>query len=216
MAGSLSAMVNSARLATEEWDRLPVTVFDSGNLTLGTGLQVLAAAKAAREGRQMDEIVTLLQDLAARTYCFAALDTVEFLRRSGRLSRFQSSLASILRIKPVLRMNNGQFDMERVRTRKAALARVLQLLNELGPLGELVLVHTHAAEAAEALGREARHLAPEGTFSMSAEVTPVIGTHIGPGAAGFVAVKARQWVRPPTDEAATTGLAHGVFEGTSR
>ncbi len=58
VAGSLSAMVNSARLAAEEWDRLPVTVFDSGNLTLGTGLQALAAARAAAEGRTMDEIVS--------------------------------------------------------------------------------------------------------------------------------------------------------------
>ena len=192
VAGSLSAMVNSARLAAEEWDKLPVTVFDSGNLTLGTGLQVLAAARAAAEGRTMDEIVALLEDLAARTYCFAALDTVEFLRRSGRLTRFQSGLASVLQIKPLLKMNNGEFEMERVRTRKAALARVIELLSGLGPLEELALVHTHAPEEAEALGREASHLVPEGVLSLSAEVTPVIGTHIGPGAVGFVAIKARE------------------------
>jgi DegV family protein with EDD domain len=192
VAGSLSAMVNSARLAAEEWHRLPVTVFDSGNLTLGTGLQALAAAKAAAEGRTMGEIVTFLEDQALRTYCFAALDTVEFLRRSGRLTRFQSSLASVLQIKPLLKMNNGEFEMERVRTRKAALARVIELLSGLGSLEELALVHTHAPEEAEALGREARYLAPEGMMSLSAEVTPVIGTHIGPGAVGFVAVKARE------------------------
>jgi DegV family protein with EDD domain len=192
IAGSLSAMVNSARLAAEEWDKLPVTVFDSGNLTLGTGLQVLAAARAAAEGRGMGEIVPLLEDQAARTYCFAALDTVEFLRRSGRLTRFQSSLASVLRIKPLLKMNNGEFEMERVRTRKAALARVIELLSGLGSLEELALVHTHAPEEAEALGREASYLDPEGVLSLSAEATPVIGTHIGPGAVGFVAIKARE------------------------
>jgi DegV family protein with EDD domain len=192
VAGSLSAMVNSARLAAEEWDRVPVTVFDSGNLTLGTGLQVLAAARAAAEGRTMDQIVTLLEDTASRTYCFAALDTVEFLRRSGRLTRFQSSLALVLRIKPLLKMNNGEFDMERIRTRRAALARVIELLSGLGSLEELTLVHTHAPEQAEALGREAGFLVPEAGFSLSAEVTPVIGTHIGPGAVGFVAVKARE------------------------
>jgi DegV family protein with EDD domain len=190
VAGSLSAMVNSARLAAEEWDRLPVTVFDSGNLTLGTGLQVLAAARAAAEGSAMDEIAALLNDLASRTYCFAALDTVEFLRRSGRLTRFQWGLASVLRIKPLLKMNNGEFDMERIRTRKAALARVLELLSGLGSLEELALVHTHAPEEAEALGLEAGSLVPEGGFSLSAEVTPVIGTHIGPGAVGFVAIQA--------------------------
>jgi fatty acid-binding protein DegV len=62
----------------------------------------------------------------------------------------------------------------------------------LGPLEELTLVHTHAPEGAEALGHRARHLAPKGTYSLSAEVTPVIGTHIGPGAVGFVAIKARE------------------------
>ena len=190
IAGSLSAMVNSARLAAEEWVRLPVTIFDSGNLTLGTGLEVLAAARAAAEGRAMDDIVALLEDQSRRTYCFAALDTVEYLRRSGRLTRFQSGLASVLRIKPLLRMNHGNFDMERVRTRGKALDRVLELLNGLGPLEELALVHTHAPQAAEALGRRATHLAPGGVISLSAEVTPVIGTHIGPGAVGFVAVQA--------------------------
>ncbi len=192
VAGSLSAMVNSARLAAEEWDKLPVIVFDSGNLTLGTGLQVLAAARSAAEGHAMDDIVALLEDQSSRTYCFAALDTVEFLRRSGRLTRFQSSLASVLQIKPLLKMNSGEFDMERVRTRKRALARVIELLNGLGPLEELTLVHTGAPEEAEALGREAMYLAPNGELSLTAEVTPVIGTHIGPGAVGFVAVKARQ------------------------
>ena len=192
IAGSLSAMANSARLAAEQWHKLPVTVFDSGNLTLGTGLQAVAAARAAAGGRSMAEIVAMLEDLASRTYCFAALDTVEFLRRSGRLTRFQWALASVLQIKPLLKMNDGEYDMERIRTRKAALARVVDLLGGLGPLKELALVHTHAPEEAEALGREARHLDPEGALSLSAEVTPVIGTHIGPGAVGFVAIQARE------------------------
>ena len=191
IASSLSAMANSARLAAEQWDKLPVTVFDSGNLTLGTGLHVIAAAQAAAEGRSMAEIVAQLEDLSARTYCFAALDTVEFLRRSGRLTRFQWALASVLQIKPLLKMNHGDFDMERVRTRRAALDRVLELVGELGPLEELALVHTHAPEEAEALARQAGDLIPGGAISLSAEVTPVIGTHIGPGAVGFIAVQAR-------------------------
>ena len=191
IASSLSAMANSARLAAEQWDRLPVTVFDSGNLTLGTGLQVVAAAQAAAEGQSMGEIVSRLEDLSARTYCFAALDTVEFLRRSGRLTRFQWALASVLQIKPLLKMNHGEYEMERVRTRKAALDRVVELLAGLGPLEELALVHTHAPEEAKALERQAGHLIPRGKAPLSAEVTPVIGTHIGPGAVGFIAVQAR-------------------------
>jgi len=191
IASSLSAMANSARLAAEQWDKLPVTVFDSGNLTLGTGLQAIAAAKAAAKGHSMAKIVDELEDLSARTYCFAALDTVEFLRRSGRLTRFQWGLASVLQIKPLLKMNHGDYEMERVRTRRAALARVVELLGELGMLEELALVHTHAPEEAKKLADQASHLIPGGATSLSAEVTPVIGTHIGPGAVGFIAIQAR-------------------------
>jgi DegV family protein with EDD domain len=192
MSESLSAMVNSARLAAEQWSGLPVTVFDSTNLTLGTGLQVLAAARAAAEGRSMPDIVALLQDLAARTYCFAALDTVEFLRRSGRLTRFQWGLASVLRIKPLLKMHAGEPEMERVRTSARARDRVLELTTQLGPLEELAVVHTHALEQAEALRAAAQHLFPSDEKPLFAEVAPTIGAHIGPGAVGFVAITARQ------------------------
>lgn len=190
IGASLSAMVNSARLAAEETGAVPVTVLDSGNLTLGTGLQVLAAARAAAEGRSLDEVVALVEDMAGRTYCFAALDTLEYLRRSGRLSRFQWGLGAILRIKPILKMNDGEVDMERVRTERHSLDRVLERVQELGPLEDLVLVHTHAPERARALRAQAGHLFPERASALSAEVTPVIGSHIGPGAVGFVAVRA--------------------------
>jgi DegV family protein with EDD domain len=192
ISASLSAMVNSARLAAEEWHRLPVTVFDSGNLTLGTGLQVVAAAQAAAEGRSLAEIVAMLQDLAARTYCFAALDTVEFLRRSGRLTRFQWGLASVLQIKPLLKMHAGEPEMERVRTAAKAVERLLELTTELGQLQELAVVHTHAPDSAEALRQRGRHLFPSDQAPLFAEVAPVIGAHIGPGAVGFVAIKARE------------------------
>ena len=186
---SLSAVVNSARLAAQQ-SAVPVIVFDSGQLTLGTGLQVLAAAQAAAAGRSMADIMALLEDQAAHTHAFAALDTVEFLRRSGRLSRFQSSLASVLQIKPLLKMHRGEMGMERVRTRRRATERLIELVSDLGPLAELALVHTHNPAGAEALRRQAQHLFPAGKEPLRAEVTPVIGSHVGPGAVGFVAVTA--------------------------
>lgn len=192
IGSSLSAVINSARLAAEEPGTIPVTAFDSGNLTLGTGLQAVMAAEAAAEGRSMAEIVAMLENLRERTYCFAALDTLEFLRRSGRLTRFQSSLGSVLQLKPILKMHGGEVEMERVRTRARAIERVIELVEELGPLEELTLVHTHAPDRSEALRRRARDLFPSTGAPMSAEVTPVIGAHIGPGAVGFVAIQARQ------------------------
>jgi DegV family protein with EDD domain len=192
ISSALSAIVDVALLAAKEFTEVPVTVFDSGQLTLGTGLLVLSAAQAAERGNSLEEILSALEDQAARTYCFAALDTLEFLRRSGRLTRFQSSLGSMLQVKPLLKMHRGQMDMERVRTRNGATERLIALARELGPLEELALVHTHAPEKAQALRHKARNLFPEGKDPMSAEVTPVIGAHIGPGAAGFVAITARK------------------------
>jgi DegV family protein with EDD domain len=133
----------------------------------------------------------VLEDQAVRTHCIAALDTLEYLRRSGRLSRFQSTLGSVLQIKPVLRMHSGEFDMERVRTRNGAASRVMELVTQLAPFEELTLVHTHAPQKVALLRQQASHLFPAGDEPIVAEVTPLIGTHIGPGAAGFVAIQAR-------------------------
>jgi DegV family protein with EDD domain len=191
IASSLSAVVNSARLAAEELTEVPITVFDSGQLTLGTGLQVLSAARAAADGASVDEIVASLKEQGGRTYAVAALDTLEFLRRSGRLSRFEAGLGSLLQVRPLLKMHNGDMDMERARTRRRAVDRVIELVAELGPLEELALVHTHVPERVETLRQQAQHLFPESNMPLVAEVTPVIGAHVGPGAVGFVAVKAR-------------------------
>jgi DegV family protein with EDD domain len=188
---TLSAVANSAQLAAEEIDSVAVTVFDSGNLTLGTGLQALAAGRAVSAGRTVDEIVALLQDQRHRTHSFAALDTLEFLRRSGRLSRFQSELGSVLQVKPLIKVHDGEMHMERVRTRKRAVRHLMDLVHELGPLEELAVVHTHALERAVSLQRRAAHLFPAGKIPLMAEVTPVIGAHVGPGAVGFVAIKAK-------------------------
>lgn len=188
ISSSLSAVANSARLAAEEVDSGQVTILDSGNLTVGTGLLALTAARAVADGMDVHDILALLRDQIPRTHCFAALDTLDFLRRSGRLTRFQASLGALLQVKPVLTMSDGSFEMERVRTRKRALTRVIELAEMLGPREELAVVHTHSPEEAQRLRAQAIHLFPEGVSPLFAEVTPVIGAHIGPGAVGFVAI----------------------------
>jgi len=188
---SLSAVVDVARLAAKETEAVPVTVFDSRQLSLGTGFLVLSAAKAAAEGRSMDEIIPRLEEQVTRTHVFAALDTLEFLRRSGRMNRVMAGLGTVLQIKPLLRMYDGNPTAERVRTRERATQRLISLLSELVPLEQVALVHTHAPDRAEALQQRVQHLLPEGE-TLSVEVTSVIGAHIGPGAAGFACVTSRR------------------------
>jgi DegV family protein with EDD domain len=188
IAESLSAFVDTARLAAQATQAVPVAVFDGGQITAGTGLMVLAAAKAAAAGQSAAQIVDMLEDRRHRTYAFAALDTLEFLRRSGRLSRFQFGLGSLLSVKPLLKMHDGQVDMERVRTNNRSIQRLIDLVAELGPLEELAVVHTNAPDKAEALRQQAQQLFPAGEEPLFAWVTPVIGAHVGPGAVGLVAV----------------------------
>ena len=186
---SLSAVVDVARLGAKETEAVPVTVFDSRQLSLGTGFLVLTAAKAVAEGGSMDEIIPLLEEQVSRTHVFAALDTLEFLRRSGRMNRVMAGLGTVLQIKPLLRMYDGNPTAERVRTRERATQRLISLLSELVPLEQVALVHTHAPDRAEALRQRVQDLLPEGEIP-SVDITPVIGAHIGPGAAGFVCVTA--------------------------
>jgi DegV family protein with EDD domain len=188
---SLSGILNVVRLGAQEAKTAPVTVFDSKQLSLGTGFLVLTAAKAAAAGRSMAEIVALLEEQAWRTHVFAALDTLEFLRRSGRVNGFHSGVGNLLSVKPLLKMHNGEPTSERVRTRRRAIKRLIRLVSDLGPLEQLALVHTNAPDAAEALRQQSWRLFPEGQEPLSVDVTPVIGAHIGPGAVGFACIAAR-------------------------
>ena len=187
---SLSATVNAARLGAQATVTVPVTVLDSGTLSLGTGFLVLAAAKAAAAGRSASEIISLLKDQGLRTHVFAALDTLEYLRRSGRLNRAMAAVGSWLRMKPLLRMHDGNPTAEKVRTTEAAIKRLVELLGELVPLERVAVVHTHASDKARTLIERVRHLLPEGDV-LSADITPVFGVHLGPGAVGFACVAAR-------------------------
>ena len=183
----LSATVNIARNAAQEFKQIPVTVRDAGQLSLGTGFQVERAARMAADGKSMQEIEFALDDLKARTFVAARLDTLEFLRRSGRMNNFLAGIGSVLQLKPILTMQNGQPGSERVRTTQKAEARLLKMLTELQPIEQFALVHTNAAEQALAFRQQAAHLLPEQT-AYSMDITPVIGAHLGPGAVGYAVI----------------------------
>jgi DegV family protein with EDD domain len=182
---SLSATVDVARAAAEEFQTIPVTVFDSQQLSMGTGFLILAAAKAIREGKSISELIELLDDLAPRTYVIAALDTLEYLKRSGRMNSVIANLGNLLNIKPILKMHAGEPTAERVRTRKRAINHVIDFVRSLGPLEQIALVHTNAPQDAQLLYQNSKDLFSGSEAPLSVNVTPVLGAHIGPGAVGF-------------------------------
>jgi len=190
ISASLSGTLNTAQLAAEATKGAPVTVLDSGQLSIGTGFLVEAAAKAASAGRSLAEIIEMVREMGRRTHLFAALDTLEFLQRSGRMSWAVSKIGGLLRIKPLLTMHEGEPGVQQVRTERRATQRLIDTLADLAPLEKLALVHTNAPEKLKELRERARHLFPEGQEPIEVNVTPVIGAHIGPGAAGFTCVRA--------------------------
>ncbi len=186
---SLSAVVNVARVAAQETTTVPVTVFDSQQLSLGTGFLVETAAKMAAAGCPITEILAALNDQIKRSHVFAALDTLEFLKRSGRMNKYMAGIGALLQLKPILTMHNGKPATEQVRTRARATQRLLEMLEELGPLKRLAIVHTHAPERVAELRSLSAHLFPADDI-LAADITPVVGSHLGPGAFGFVVLSA--------------------------
>jgi DegV family protein with EDD domain len=186
---ALSAVVDVARTAAQETNSVPVTVLDAQQLSLGTGFLVETAAKLTAAGGSLAETLAVLNKQIKRSYVFAVLDTLEFLKRSGRMNKYLAGFASLLQIKPILTMHNGKPGSERVRTRDRAMKRLVEMLAEVGPLERIAIVHTNAIpERLSELRALAAHLLPQGEI-LTAEITPVIGAHIGPGAMGFAFIK---------------------------
>jgi len=185
----LSGTVNVASLAAESLQNAMVKTFDAGQLSIGTGLVVEAAAKAAAAGKNLDEILEEVKSLASRTYTFAAVDTLKYLQRSGRISHLTSSLGSLLQIKPILQMGQGKVKMGISRTINGSVKQLLSILKELGAIEQLNLVHSNAPERAQMLYETAKEYFPKGREPFIVDITPVLGAHVGPGIFGFVAVK---------------------------
>ena len=185
----LSATINVARKAAEQYKSIPVTVLDSMQISLGTGFLVLEAARSIAEGLHLKEILSKIESLNPRIFVFAALDTLEYLRRSGRMNGVVAGIGGVLQLKPILKMNQGEPTSDRVRTRERALKHLLHLIKNVQPFESLALVHTNAPEAAENLWKRVIAHFPDLPNPLSVNVTPVLGAHLGPNAVGFALVQ---------------------------
>lgn len=186
IASSLSNTYNAARLGAEATN-VPVTLFDSQQLSLGSGLLAIVAAEAARDGRSMAEIVQMLQARVSRTHLFGVLENLDALRRSGRVSWAQFGIGSLLQIKPILMVHSGEVSVvAKIRTHKRAIQEALTLLEQFAPLERLAVLHAHAPELAEELRQTVSHLCPAPIHLM--EISPALGTHFGLGAVGFACI----------------------------
>ena len=183
----LSATVNAARVAAEQYTRIPVTVLDSSQLSLGMGFIVEKAAQLAELGHKMEDILTRLADVMKRTYVFASLKTLEYLRRSGRMNFALARFGEFLQIKPILHMNQGNPVAHRIRTQGKATERMMEWLNEYAPFERLAIVHAGVQHEAEEMLERIKHLLPSGDIPI-VQITPALGAHLGVGALGFAVI----------------------------
>ncbi len=187
-AGQLTSIVNIARQAAKEFGG-KITVIDSTSLSLGLGFQVLAAAEDAELG--LPAALEAIESTRRRLHVYAALDTMQNLRRSGRVPAAVSILGGLLNIKPMIELTNGEVKpLTTVRTTKQANEKMLSSLLQFGPLERLAVLHTgaeaRAREFLSALMQKASQSVPRDILMVN--VTTVIGTHVGPNGLGFAAV----------------------------
>ena len=184
LSSGVSATMESARNAAEAVrPEIDVRVVDSRGVSVSEGNKVIAAARAARDGKSADEIVALVEDLASRTRTFGALDTLDNLKKGGRIGSAQALLGTLLSIKPIIDISTGTVEEAgQARTRRKALQALAAKVLEHPTVDDLAVMHGQAPDLDEFLAL----LAP--TYARDdirvGLIGPVIGTHGGPRVMG--------------------------------
>lgn len=191
ISADMSSTIASAQLAAQEC-RVPVRVVDSRSLGMAMGFAALAAADAARDGAGAAEVERIARETSTRASVGFYVDTLEFLRRGGRIGAASALLGSALAIKPILALRDGVIvPLERVRTASKALDRLAQLAEaaaaaqrEDGHDVDVAVHHLDNAERAEALAARLREAVP-GAAVPVVELGAVVGAHVGPGTVAY-------------------------------
>ena len=190
ISAKLSGTIQSSLQAREALAKVQekIEIVDSNSTAMAMGFHVLQAARAAAEGAKLAECKALAEKARAYTGVYFAVDTLEFLHRGGRIGGATRFLGSALNLKPILALQDGRIEaIDRVRTKSKALDRVLELIVEATkgktPI-RIATLHANAPQEARELLEKVNKVlnATENIFS---EVSPVIGTHAGPGTVGL-------------------------------
>ena len=189
ITAKLSGTYASAIAAAEELkDEFKVIPIDSACGSLGIGLMCREARKLERAGKSVDEIVKYLEDIKYRVRVILTLDTLEYAKMSGRVKTLQAALASVLNVKPIAVLRQGELNMaERVRTRKASLERVIEMAKE--EFGKqpvyLAVVHARDLKSGQSLLEDAKkHFNHKET--MISDLSISIAANLGPGTVGLI------------------------------
>ena len=183
LSGALSATMQSAELAARSVaDLIPVTVIDSRSVTLGLGAIVASCARLAADGATHDEVVAHARDLAGRTHVWGALDTLDNLKKGGRIGGAKALLASALAIKPIIEVRDGKVEQGgKQRTRSKALAFLVEKVAAVDGLDSLFVLQADCRDVDQFVEMLRPHVDGE---IVVGDIGPVVGSHAGRGTIG--------------------------------
>ena len=184
----MSATLQSAEMAKEQFTKVPVHIIDSESVSLGFGMMAIAAARVAAQGQDAKAVIQLVEEIKRRINVIFTVDTLEYLHKGGRIGGATAFLGSALSIKPILYIKDGRIEpLEKQRTRKRSVARLLKIMEEKVGSDEVhvAILHGNIPDEAHELEQQIR-----GRFNcvelVTSEMGPVIGVHAGPGTLGLV------------------------------
>jgi DegV family protein with EDD domain len=188
ISSKISGTVASAEAAAAQVPELNITVIDSFSTSMGLGFVALAAARVAAAGGSVDDIVVTANSVRERLTVLFAVDTLEYLHKGGRIGGAKRFLGTMLNIKPLLHLNDGCVEpMCQVRTKRRAIEEMLDTAEESlkgQPMAEVAVIDVDSREESNMVAQEVKQRFNISTVYQTA-VSPVIGTHAGPGTVGM-------------------------------
>ena len=183
VSSQLSGMINAASQAAQSFKNR-VRIFDSKQLTLALGFQVMEAAEASLRGESFDSVLEVVRSARDRVRLVALIDTLEYLKRSGRISWLRASLGDLLQMKLLVNVIDGVVGRLGIaRTHRKGVIQLLSHVKSWGSLERLAVLHSAIPDEASAFADKVRHLS--GKPPLIVDVTTLIGTHVGPKAIGL-------------------------------
>ena len=191
ISSKVSGTINSATQAVSEAEvDCPIRIVDTLQASLGAGLIVREAARAAQEGGDVEAVAQAAEAAAGRAEFFALMDTLEYLEKGGRIGKARALLGGLLRIRPMIAVKDGEVhELAKARSRKAGIERLLGFAQEFAPADEIGIAHTTTPQEAEDLAARTKDLAPSDREPLVSKIGPAVGTHAGPGALGIAMLR---------------------------